>query len=250
MTEEEKAKLEAEQAKSEEEAAKDEESAEEDTEEEESEEEDESKSSDKIDYEAELAKEREAREKAEKAAADNAFKLREERRKRDGEQGHDKDGEDKPLTAKELQAILAQERQETEKALQAQRIAEIAGKLAASESEKNLVIEIHKNRTFPAHLSLEEQIEESFVIANRKKILGENSELKRALRGKAGVNDNAASAHQEAPKAGEPKMPAADLRAIKSVGYTWNGKSNRYEKKINGGLLTYDPRTKKTLVVK
>jgi len=230
--------------------ATDDETAEDESEEEESEEEDKSKDkdADTIDYEAELAKEREAREKAEKAAADNAFKLREARRKKDDDT--EEEEEDKPLTSKELQSILAKERQETTKSLETQRIGEIASKIATSDSEKALIIEIHKNRTFPPHLSLEEQIEESFVIANRKKLIGERNEALRALKSKSGVNNNPAGTHQDAPKAGEPKMSPADATAIKAVGYSWNGTTRQYEKKISSGTLVYDPKTKKTRIVK
>lgn len=242
MTEEEKALLEAEQAQK----AQDEESAEDEANEDESEEEGKSKNPDNIDYEAELAREREAREKAEKAAAENAFKLREAKRQNKDED--EEDEEEKPLTAKELQSILASERQATQKALQEQRITEIASKLGTSEAERNLIIEIHKNRQFPEHLSLEDQLEEAFVIANRKKLIGERNEALRALKAKNGVNDNPAGTHQEAPKAGEPKLPSADIASLKAIGYAWNGKV--FEKKLKNGVLQYDPKTKKTTLIK
>jgi len=242
MTEEEKAKLEAEEAEAKA-NAQDEESAKDD----ESEEEDKSnKSSDKIDYETELAKEREAREKAEKAAADTAFKLREAKRQNKDEDYDD--DEEKPLTAKELQSILANERQATQKALQEQRIGEIASKLTTSEAERNLVIEIHKNRQFPSHLSLEDQLEEAFVIANRKKLIGERNEALRALKAKGSANDNPSGTYHEAPKAGEPKMASADIASLKAIGYAWNGRV--FEKKLKNGVLQYDPKTKKTTLIK
>jgi len=246
MTEEEKAKLEAEQAEADAEA-KDEESAEDDTEEEESEDDDKSTHSDKIDYEAELAKEREAREKAEKALAEKRFKFSKE--KREAKPEEDEEEEEKPLTKRELQELLSEERQKTTKVLQSTRIAEIAGKYATSDAEKNLYIEIHTNRTFPEHLTLDEQMEEVYAIANRKKLIGERNEALRALKSKSGVNDNPANTHQDSPKGGEPK-DSADLIAIKQVGYAWNGTTRLYEKKINGGVLVYDPKTKNTRVIK
>ena len=252
MTKEEQAALEAKKQAEVDAKAKDEESAKDETKEEESEEEDESKDPDKIDYEAELLKEREAREKAEKAAADTSFKLREQKRKgKDEEDDEEEEEVEKPLTASQLQTILAKEREETTKSLNVQRIAEIAGKLATSESERNLLIEIHKNRSFPQHLSLEEQLEEAYAIANRKKLVGERNEALRALRGKDGVNDNPASTHQDAPKSGEPKIDAVDLQAIKEVGYSFNNVSHLYEKKLpNGNTITYNPKTKQTILVK
>jgi len=192
--------------------------------------------------EAELKREREAREKAEKALADRAFKEREERRK---------SGEDKPLTASELESILVRERQFTQKEVRSVQISELAGRMSESDVEKNLIIEVHKNRTFPEHLSIEEQLEESYLIANRKKILGERAELLRALRGREGVTHDAASTHRDAPEGGEPNIPPADAQAFKAAGFVWNGKSRQYEKKLsNGSLLIRDSKTKQTRLVK
>jgi hypothetical protein len=203
-----------------------------------------------IDYEAELKKEREAREKAERALADKRFKAAEKKRKEEPEEV-DEDEEEKPLTKKELQSLLQQERLETEKRLNEARAIEIAKTITSSDAERDLVLEIHKNRTFPAHLSLQEQIEEAYVIANRKKIVGENSELKRALKGKAGVVKNPAGTHRDAPASTEPKISPEDSAGIKAAGYSWNGTLRRWEKKLgNGDILVSDPKTKKTSIIK
>ena len=207
---------------------------------------------DNIDYEAELKKEREAREKAEKALADKRFKDAEKKRKEGGGEGNDDaEDDDKPLTAKELQNILAKEREITQKDLQVTRISDIARKLAGSDAEASLIVEVHKNRSFPSHLTLEEQVEEAYVIANRKKIMGQNSELKRALKGKDGIVTNSAGTHQDVPKGGEPTLSGADAQAIKVAGMVWNGVSRQYEKKLsNGSLLIRDSRTKQTRLIR
>ena len=184
-------------------------------------------------YEAELRREREARLKAEQALADKRFKDAERRRKEKEEKGED--DIEKPLTASQLEEILTKDREVIRKETQAVQIAEIANKMATSEAEKNLIIEIHKNRSFPSHLTLQEQLEESYVIANRKRLVGERNEALRALKGKDGVNRNPAVTHRDAPKAGEPKLSPADSDAIKNSGFSWNGTSRRYEKKISGG---------------
>ena len=189
-----------------------------------------------LDYEAELKREREAREKAEKALADRRFKESEQRRK-EKEAGGTGDDDEKPLTANQLEEILSRERETTQKEVQSLRIYEIAKGLATSEAERNLIVEIHKNRSFPAHLSLEEQLEEAYAIANRKKLIGERNEALRALRGKDGVNKDTATTHRDAPKAGEPKLSPADQQAIKGAGFSWNGTNRRYEKKLSGGRI-------------
>ncbi len=261
MTEEEKkaaetAKAEATaKAKADKEAA-DAKAAEEESEESDSEEEGKgSKKVDtKIDYEAELAKEKDARKKAEDALAAKRFKSKKapKEEEEDAElEDEEEEEEDKPLTARELKTLLAQERQQTQKDMRAVQAEDIAKKMSGSDAEKNLILEIYKNRTFPAHLSLEDQLEEAYVIANRKKIVGERNEALRALRGKGGVNDNAAGTHREGQQGNAPKLPAGDESAIVAAGYTFNNTNRRYEKKLpNGDLLYRDPKTKATVHVR
>lgn len=201
-----------------------------------------------VDYKALLESERKAREDAEKAAADLAFKLREKKRK--GEEDYEDEEGEKPLTASQLQAILAEERQATEKKLMSIEAEKIASSLAGSDEEKEAILAIHKNRTFPAHLSLQDQLEESYVIANRKKILGENSELKRALKGKEGVNKDTSS-YQDQAVAGQPKLSPDEQLVLNQSGFKWNPTSRRFEKKLsNGNILARDSKTKKTFLIK
>ncbi len=189
-----------------------------------------------IDYEAELKKEREARDRAEKALAERRFKDAEAKRAANTA-GQD---DEKPLTAYELRAVLDEERQMNQSLIQENRIAETAKKLATSDTEAALIIEIHKNRTFPAHLSLDEQMEEAYVIANRKKLIGERNEALRALRGKNSVDNNPAGTHHDAPR--NPVEIAPTTKAVLlQQGFTENRILNRYEKKLaNGKLLIAD----------
>ena len=197
-----------------------------------------------INYAELLERETNARKEAEKAAADLAFKLRQKRR--DGD--YEEEEEEKPLTAKQLQTILADERQATEKKLMSSEADRIASSLTNSNEEKAVVLEIHKNRTFPAYLSLQDQIEESYVIANRKKILGENSELKRALKGRDGVTRDV-SAHQDQPST-KPNFSSADNKVISQLGFNWNATTKRFEKKLaNGRILAMDSKTKKSYLI-
>ena len=195
------------------------------------------KNPDNADYKAQLERERKAREDAEKALADRRFKDSERKRK-EREAG----GEGKTLTADQLDEILAREREETRKEIQSTQIREIAGRLATSEAQRDLIVEIHKNRTFPSHLSLEEQIEEAYAISNSKKLIGERNEAMRALRGKDAVNKNPASTHRDAPVPSAPKLKPADEQALTAAGFVYNGTTRRLEKKLpNGDILVRLP---------
>lgn len=256
MTPEEQAALDAKNEA--EQAPQDEEPTEEEPVEGEPEDEGKSKKNLDIDYEAEYEKEREAREKAEAKLAGKRFKESEKRRNQSEEEDpeaeeadeSDEDDEDKPLTRRELAAMLERNTQQTRKAMQTERIKEIAKTLAGSDSEAKLIVEIHKGRTYPSHLTLEEQIEEAYIVTHRKKLIGERSEALRALKGKSGVVKNPASTHREVAPVSEPKTSSADVGAIKQAGYSWNGTSRRYEKKVNGGIIYRDPKTKATVFLR
>jgi len=202
----------------------------------------------KIDYKAELEKEREARTKAEKALAEKRFKTKHKDEEPDDEED---DEEDKPLTLKDVERILSKSKEDTLKEVNRTKAFELADRLATDPDERDLALEIFQNRTFPSHLSLEDQIEESFVIANRKKIIGERNEALRALKNKDNVNKGGAGSHRDPMKnTREPQLSDADKDAMKSAGYSWNGSLNRYEKKLkNGSVIVGDPKTGKTQIL-
>ena len=190
------------------------------------------------------AQERERREKAEKALADQRFHEAEERRKKK-EAGEEID--EKPLTPSELRAILAEDRQSTQKELLGSQIAEKAKKLSDSPEEAELIVEIHRGRTFPAHMTLDEQLAEAKAIGLGKKLMAQNDELKRSLRGKESVVIDSGSTHKDVPKPGEPKLDPQDKAELQRLGFAWDGKY--FSKKLaNGKTLSRDWRTKKTIV--
>lgn len=198
---------------------------------------------------ADLKREREAREKAEKATADLAFKYRDKKRQPE-EPIEDEASDDKPLTAKELQVILAKEREESRKEFHKSEADRVATNLSTSDMEKELLLEIYKNRSFPSHLSLEEKFEECFVIANKKKLLGENSELKRALRGKQGVSKDASTTHQDPPTGNAPKLAQGEAAEMARVGFKFNTTAKRFEKKLNNGQVLVKDKSGQTYIVK
>jgi len=204
------------------------------------------------DYESLLKAEREAREKAEQALADKRFKDSERKRKGDDDQDGEEDEsdeDDKPLTRKDLQNLLARERQVTQKELQADSIVKIATELSDSEPEAKLVAEIYKNRTWPAHLSLREQLEEAHAIANRRKLQSTNSELRRALKAKSVASNDAASSHKDPLAGTAPKLSTNDAASYTRAGFTFDTARKIYRKKLpNGKFHNKDPKTKKTFI--
>lgn len=191
-----------------------------------------------LDIDAELEKERKGRPDPNKAK--EAFKKREEKREEDTD-------EEKPLTRKELEQILANER----KLGVRDSVLTVAQSLTSNPKEAELLVLKWENRTFPSNLSLAEQMEEVYVITHKNKIIGENKELKRALRGKAGVNTNPAGTHQDPPKGTEPQLSPADAHAIKAAGFVWNGTSRQFEKKLkDGSTLIRDSKSKQVRRIK
>lgn len=188
------------------------------------------------DTKAELEKEREARKKAEKALADQAFKERKQKR--------EETPEEPQFDPEAFRAsVLADARKE----LHEERIKDIAGSMAENESQRDLIIEIHKNRNFPAHLSLHEQLEESFLLANKKKLLGENSELKRALAARSRAQKGYATTQHE-HKTAAPNISNEIQASLKNAGYQLV--KGQWAKPLgNNQKLVYNPQTKKGEVV-
>src|SRR3990167_5399906 len=170
-----------------------------------------------IDYKAELEKERNAREKAEQALAEKRFKSSQQHREEIPEK--EEEIEEKPLTARDLEIALSKQRQEVQREFRSNQISDIAKSMSQSDDEAAYIVEIHKGMTFPSHYSLQDQIEASHAIANRKRILGENSELKRALKGKEGVETGSAATHHDAPKSKEPFLSPSLKQVVIQRGF-------------------------------
>ena len=191
-------------------------------------------------YQLEIEKERKMREKAEKAAADNAFKLREAKRNKEEEDG----AVEKPLTASELQEILSKDREDTRKESLMIYADEKIRKLTSSDSEASLVKEVLKNRSFPESLSLDDRIEESFAIANRKKLIAERNEALRALKSRETNETFGGSTFHDQKHGQEPRMAQDEKVVLTQGGFSFNNASRQWEKKIKGKVLFYDTKLK------
>ena len=207
-------------------------------------------SSKKIDYKAELEKEKEARKKAESLIAFNKYKGKHKKDdEEEDEDDHDDEDDDKPLTRKQLTSILEENRQKTIRETNAERILELATEMADSPEEAELIVEIHKNRQYPSHLSMREQVEEAQAVANRKKLVSQKSELARALQGKRNVSKDNSGTFRDGQEGAKPKMASQDEASYKRAGFAYDTKDRLWKKKLpNGKFLIKDPKTKATYI--
>lgn len=236
--EETKVDAEATEEETEEEEVSDEESDETESDEEESEDDAEASNSDnEIDLDAEIERERN-KGKPDPKKAKEAFQRRNE--KRAGE-----DDDDKPMTRREMREFMEQQ---GKVALEASAFT-LARGMSGSDKEAQLVVEKWKNRTFPAHISLSEQIEEAYAITHRKKLIGERQEALRALKNKGRVNNDGSTTHHSPQRnIKAEKLSSPDTQAIIAAGFTLNSKTRRFEKKLSdGSILVRDPKTKETI---
>ncbi len=201
------------------------------------------------DFKAQLEEERKKREKAEQALADKRFKSKRKKDEGGEEDDEGEDGEEKPLTGRDLDDRLAEERERTLKETQADRIQEIAGTLSESQVEAELIIEIHKNRTWPTGTPLKEQLEEAQAIANRKRNASKTKELARAAQANGTASRDSGSAHRDGMESPAPKLSADDNASYKRAGFSFDSKSKSWKKKLpNGKFLIKDPKTKRTWI--
>lgn len=194
----------------------------------------------KIDYKAEAEKERKAREAAEQAIIKNKIKDKKDKKEDEGND-EDDDDDDKPMTKREAREMFAHQ----EKQNLAQSALQIAKSFASSPDEAELIVEKWRNRTFPAHLSLADQIEEAYAVTHSKKLIGERNEALRALKNKENVNSDGSGTHRDAPKGTDTKIAPDMLLAIKQSELVFNTTSRQYERKLaDGSSLVYDQKQK------
>jgi len=182
----------------------------------------------KIETEKRIKAENDLKERDRKAK--EAFLERERKRKEAEENGDEEDEEDKPLTKKNVNKILEEREEKIRKEMREEQAIELAKKMTESDLEANLVMEIWKNRTLSG--TLNEQIEEAHAIATYKRSQKQNEELKRALMGKDGENNDGFNAQRKPANKGEPNVNATDKTVLSG---TWDGTKNAYKKTIAGG---------------
>lgn len=182
------------------------------------------------DYKAIAEAEKERREAAERLLAEDRYKASEAKRREKQEEEED---EDKPITEKSLQTILARERQASLKESQEAEALKIARANTNSEEEAQAAVIFYKNRVNPTG-NLEDDIKFAIGGLNNKRVLAQNEELKRALKSKESVSSDTSSGHQDGLPKNEPKLPANS--PLKEYKYMGNG---IYSKKLASGKTLF-----------
>jgi len=215
----------------------------------------EAKDHSQIDYDAEIAREKERTRIAEQKLAETNFKLREEKRKKEeqkieGEEEKEDEGE-KPLTRQDLQTMLAANQRQLYQNLMGDTIKRLAREMTKSEAEANYVAEIYKNRIWPEDMPIEEQLEEACAIANRKPFMtAQRAEIDRAKKSKETSSTENLGTFKDSQPVEEPRLDANAKKALTGAGFTWDGKRRLYVKLVSKDrILTYDPKTNKRQVI-
>ena len=149
----------------------------------------------------------------------------------------DLDEDDKPLTRREANELLAKQAKEAQET----RAFDIARRLAGSDKEAELIVLKWKNRSFPAKMPLSEQVEEAYAITHRKRLISQRNEALRALKNRDGLNRTVAGTHRDSVKSNSSQQPKGmskqDRQAIETSFGPWNPKTGRFEKKLKNGHL-------------
>jgi len=184
-----------------------------------------------IDHKAELEREREARKKAETALAEKRFKSKER-----NEVVEEDDEDTDTVTKKDLDNLRnsllnSQQEDKIEKAAQA---------ISNSPEEAEHVRDVYLNRITPTG-NLEEDMEAAYAIANRKKLISENKEIKRAALARNNTSTGAAGSVKNREASETSAVSPADKAFLKKSGFVWDGKKRGYYKESTGML--FDPKT-------
>lgn len=197
-----------------------------------------------IDYKAIAEAERQKREKAEKAAADAAYKLREAKNRDGGKEETTEEVDlDKPMTMREAMAFMQDQQQEMSKSQQQEKVKAIIEANTSSPEEAEAALLMYQNRVVPTG---DPEADAMFAIgglnARRTKQIVE--EVKRAGNSKQNASTTAPGSQQADKARPETKISSADAAAIKAAGMTWDGKQGLYKKPIAGGkkFMYYDPK--------
>lgn len=229
---------------------KEDESTEDETDEVETEDENDSeeKGSDEDDLDEELEKENK-RGKPDQNKAKDAFKLRKAKKVEDSQdedeaETEDEDDDNKPITRAEARKQREEDRRLM---LEGQALSTARG-FGVSEKKAQLIVAVWRNRGFPENMSLSDQLDEAYAIANRKTLVSERNEAMRVARNRGGVTEAAAESHRDSQTTGEPKLPEGEKRALAAAGFVYDAAKRMYKKPLRGGkmFLYRDPKSGKT----
>jgi len=204
------------------------------------------------DYEALLKAERERADAATKAAAELAFKNRNNKRKENGvaDDGGADDGaddDDRPLTRREAMEFMSAQSAEIKKTAQESAALTIARANTATEAEAQAAVLFFKTRVIPTG-NLEDDVLFAIGGINRKKAASKVVEMARTIKSKDTALHSTGNVHRDAAPGKEPKLSPQDAYAIKQSGMVWDGTLRLYKKALGARgakHLYFDPKTKK-----
>ena len=189
-------------------------------------------------------------ETLQKKIADDAFKFRKQKRSEETteDESEEDESDDKPLTRAEVAKMLAEEKATLAKQFVVKEATTFASTLTSNPDEAQYAVALWQHITLPFD-TMEEQME--FIVGglNAKRVLAQNSELKRALKSKDTANRNTATTTRDAQTMGQPKTDPQVASVLKSQGYTYNTNQKVYSKKLVNGKMMYNDGKGKTWVV-
>jgi len=225
----------------------------------------------KAEAEAQDAKEAEAKAEADKANLDKkidykaeyekmvtnsklAYEERKEKRENKEKEKIDEEEDEskQPVTKSDLEEFMARQNQATEEKIQSTKVDNLISNATGSADEAMLVKKILNDTVFPNGYTLEQRVKGAIALANSDKLVGENSELKRALKSKDGVSSDTTGNYQEGLKSpvSTSKLSKGKELILKQQGIKMNEKTKRYEKKISETkVLVYDVKTNRNVVL-
>lgn len=185
-------------------------------------EETEDESTDDDDYEKELdnlVNKAEKGDKLEKKIAGDAYKYR--KNKNEGSESEDEEGESKYVTRAEMLA--------SEQRILRSQIDNTISSVSSSPSEAKLIKWYMDNYQLPGN-TVAERVENAKVLANKRKILQENTLAKKSAQSASSKGKGTGAGQKKSVKT-EAKLSDQDKKIIKVANMTWNSKSGRYEGK-------------------
>jgi len=151
------------------------------------------------------------------------------------------DDEDKPLTRREAREFVAQQSHQILVESNAERINELSESVSDSPAQAAYIREIHKNRVFPAGMSLKEQIAEAHAIADYKRVQSKASEMAKTIKSQETASRDTATTHRDPQVGLAPKLDADMKQSLNRAGYSFNNKTRQYEKTLPNGKMLVTP---------
>lgn len=179
-------------------------------------------------------------EELRKKLAAEAFKQRENKRETKSDDTDDvSDDDDRPLTRAELQKLLDEREQKTQRQNSVKEAMTIARSLTDSDDEAEYATTLWEHVTLPFD-TMEEQMR--FIIGglNAERLLAQKKELVRAVQSKTLARKNTAVTSRDATGGGIPKIDPQVKQALENTGFKFVPAKKAWEKTLANGKKMYN----------